>query len=58
MEWLEQKNIRIVPKADNPTNVPPTLPIEHFWALLARAVYAKGWEAKNETELCSRIKGS
>jgi hypothetical protein len=25
-------------------------------ALLARAVYAKGWEAKNEAQLCGRIK--
>jgi hypothetical protein len=40
-----------VPKADNPLNVPQVRSIEHFWALLARAVYAKGCEAKNEAEL-------
>jgi hypothetical protein len=27
-----------------------------FWALITRAVYAKGCEAKNETEPCGRIK--
>jgi hypothetical protein len=54
---LEKKNIKIVPKADNPPNVPKARPIEHFWALLARAVYAKRWIAKNEAELCGRIKG-
>jgi organic hydroperoxide reductase OsmC/OhrA len=40
LEWLEQKNIKIVSKADNPTNVPQARPIENFWALLARTVYA------------------
>jgi hypothetical protein len=46
------ENIKIVPKADNPLNVPQVRSIEHFWALLARAVYAKGYEAKNETDPC------
>jgi hypothetical protein len=31
-------------------------PFQNFWALVARAVYAKEWEAKNEAELCGRIK--
>jgi hypothetical protein len=46
---FEQKNIQIVliTKADNLPNVPQTWSIENFWALLARATYAKG-EAKNE----------
>jgi hypothetical protein len=39
LEWLDEKNIKIVPKADNPANVPQPRPIEHFWALLARAVH-------------------
>jgi hypothetical protein len=56
LEWLEQKNIKIVPEADSPPNVPQARHIENFWALLARVVYAKGWEAKNEPELCGRIK--
>jgi hypothetical protein len=38
--WMRKK-IKIGPKADNPANVPQPRPIEHFWALLARAVYAK-----------------
>jgi O-phosphoseryl-tRNA(Cys) synthetase len=45
-----------VPKAKNPQNGLQARPIENFWALLASAVYAKGLEAKNETELFSRIK--
>jgi hypothetical protein len=39
---LEQKNIKIVLKADNPQKGLQARPIENFWALLARAVYAKG----------------
>jgi hypothetical protein len=42
LEWLEQKSIKIFPKADNLIHVPQARPIEHFWALLACAVYAKG----------------
>jgi hypothetical protein len=42
LEWLEQKNIQIVAKTDNLPNVPQTWSIENFWALLARATYAKG----------------
>jgi hypothetical protein len=42
--------------AHSPPNVPQARPIEHFWALLALAVYAKGWEEKNEAELYGRIK--
>jgi hypothetical protein len=33
-----------------------TLYLELFWALLARVVYAKGLAAKNEVELCGKIK--
>jgi hypothetical protein len=43
--WNGWKNIKIVPKTDN-------RPIENVWALVARAVYARKWEAKNEAELC------
>jgi hypothetical protein len=39
-----------VPKDDNPKCT------ENYWVLLPRAVYAKGWEANIEAELCSRIK--
>jgi hypothetical protein len=45
--WLKQKNVKTVPKADNPPNVPQAPPIENFWTLLALAVYVKGWVAKN-----------
>jgi hypothetical protein len=36
--------------------VPQARPIESFGVLLARAVNVKGWKAKNEAELCGRIK--
>jgi hypothetical protein len=39
-----------VPKDDNPKYA------ENFWGWLPRAVYAKGWEAKIEAEICGRIK--
>jgi peptidyl-tRNA hydrolase len=49
LEWLEQKNTKIVAKADNPSEMclTQTQPISNVWALLARAVCARGWEAKN-----------
>jgi hypothetical protein len=53
---LEQKNIKIVPKADSPPNVSQARPIENFWAMLSGAVYAKGCETKNKAELCGGIK--
>jgi hypothetical protein len=55
---LEQKNIKIVSKADNPPKVHQARIIENFWALLARAVYAKEWEAKNRLNFAEELKGS
>jgi hypothetical protein len=52
---LEQENIKIVAKADKPSNLPQARLIENVWALLARAVYAKEWEEKNKAELCGTI---
>jgi hypothetical protein len=51
LKWLEQKNIRKVPKADSPPNVPQARRIENFWDLLARAVYAKGKDGKQKMRL-------
>lgn len=43
-------------KDDNPPNVPQARPIERFLAILKRAVYDGGWEAKSEQHLVGRIK--
>ena len=55
-DWLTAQNIPFVPKKTNPPNIPQARPIEHFWSVLKRKVYEKGWEAKNEQQLIGRIK--
>lgn len=55
-DYLKSKNVKFVPKLDNPPNVPQARPIENFWAVLSRMVYENGWEAKSEKQLRSRIK--
>jgi hypothetical protein len=47
LKWLEQKNIKIVSKADNHPNVPQARPIENFLGVASScSLCAKGWEAK------------
>lgn len=56
IEYLRQENIKFVEKNDNPANVPEIRPIEDFWSILKRHVYAKGWKAKTHDQLIRRIK--
>lgn len=56
LQWLTEQNIAIVPKKDNPPNVPQARPIDQFCAVLKRMVYGKGWEAENDKQLVRRIK--
>jgi hypothetical protein len=53
--FLETENINYVPKVKNPPNVPEARPIEDFWAVLKRAVYAGNWQAKSIPQLKGRI---
>jgi hypothetical protein len=48
-------SIKVVPKEDNPPNVPQLRPIEDFWYILKCKVYENGWEAKNAQLLKKRI---
>ncbi len=48
-------SIKVVPKEDNPPNVPQLWPIEDFWYILKCKVYENGWEAKNAQLLKKRI---
>lgn len=56
LEHLRSENIDFVEKKVNPANVPEVRPIEDFWAILKRKVYAKGWEAKSHQQLKNRIR--
>ncbi|CAF3275450.1 unnamed protein product [Rotaria sp. Silwood2] len=44
---LNDKYIPIVPKLDNPPNVPQARPIETVWSVLEQKVYALNWQAKD-----------
>ncbi|CAF1067840.1 unnamed protein product [Rotaria magnacalcarata] len=56
LDRLEEKNIPIVPKQHNPTNVPQARPIETVWSILEQKVYAQNWVAKDLDSLARRIK--
>jgi uncharacterized lipoprotein YddW (UPF0748 family) len=56
VDHLRQENINFVEKEDNPANCPEARSIEDFWSLLKGRVYARGWRAKNTTQLITRIK--
>lgn len=55
LEFLENENIRIVAKVENPPNLPQIRPIERFWALLKMKVYENNWSASNKNQLAARI---
>lgn len=56
VQYLNENNIKFVPKERNPTNVPQCRPIEDFFGYLCRLVYAKGWSAKTIPQLERRIR--
>ena len=51
IEWLNNNNVKFVPKNLNIANVPEARPIEDFWAIMKKYVYKDGWTARNVTEL-------
>ena len=55
LQFLEENNIRYVPKDANPPAVASLRPIEDYWSALKKAVYDGGWEAKSFPELKKRI---
>ncbi len=56
IEFLNNQNIRFVPKQRNPTNLPQCRPIEDFFGELSSLVYSKGWKAKSIKQLKTRIR--
>jgi hypothetical protein len=56
LDRLKEKNVPIVPKLDNPPNVPQARPIEAVWSILERKVYEHNWQAKNIDSLARRIR--
>jgi transposase len=56
LEELNRLNIKVVPKDSNPPNYPQLRPIERFWTILKRKIYAKGWTAKTSEDLIDKIK--
>lgn len=55
VDFMNNENITFVEKRENPANLPECRPIELFWAILKRKVYAKGWKAKTLPQLKTRI---
>ena len=56
LELLRSLEIAVVPKVENPPNLPQLRPIEDFWASHKDLVYQGGWEAQNDRDLIKRIK--
>ena len=55
-KYLESQYINLVPKIDNPPNVPKVRPIENIWACLSLKGYDESWQALKNTELILRIR--
>ncbi|RWS20571.1 uncharacterized protein B4U80_05270 [Leptotrombidium deliense] len=55
LKTLKKLNIPYIPKSHNPVNVPQLRPIERFWAILKRNVYANGYCARNLKQLKKRV---
>ncbi|CAF3461979.1 unnamed protein product [Rotaria sp. Silwood1] len=56
LDYLESVSVPIIPKINNPPNIPQGRPIEDFWSVLAQLVYEKNWEAHTVKQLERRIK--
>ena len=57
-ELLQEMDIPLVPKTDNPPCCPKLRPIEDVWSMLKAKTYAVGWKATNDTQLIRKIKKS
>jgi transposase len=56
VSYLNDQNIKFVPKHENPANVPEVRPIEDFWSILKGKVYENGWRAENLDLLRNKIR--
>lgn len=55
ISFLDSEKVKYVAKSENPASVPEARPIEDFWADLKRQVYKGNWQAKNLTQLKTKI---
>jgi hypothetical protein len=56
LQYLGYKQINVVPKQNNPTNVPQCRPIENFHAIIKRRVFEDGFMPKTAAELEVRVR--
>ena len=54
LNYLRRKQIFVIPKQDNPTNLPQCRPIENCHAIIKRAIFADGFEPETAQELMDR----
>ena len=50
-QFLNDQNIKFVPKSENPSNTPEIRCIEGLWGLIKGEVYKDSWEAENLDQL-------
>ena len=55
LDYLNVKNVEIVPKEDNSLNLPECRPIENFWSILKGIVCENSWQANSHQQLKERI---
>lgn len=55
LDLLESQQIEVVPKKDNPTNLPQCRPIEQAHTIIKRAVFKDDFKSKKAQELITRI---
>jgi hypothetical protein len=56
MNAYEMLGIKVLPKDQNPPNVPQLRPTERVWAELKKSVFANGWAAETTLKLREKIK--
>ena len=56
VDYLKLNKVKYIPKYRNPTNVPQCRPIEDFFGILVKLVYADGWRASTTKQLIRRIR--
>jgi hypothetical protein len=55
VEYMRDKSVNFVEKAEHPPNMPEVRPIENFWGILKGLVYQNNWQAENLDQLRKRI---
>ena len=56
LTYFDEASVPIVPKTNNPPNIPQGYPIEDFWDVLVQLIYGHNWEAETTKQLERRIR--